>query len=76
MLRYAAVLLAEREKAAAYRIYVTDCLKLITENTARTGGGSYMKARYAEVERPAVVDKRTGEEIMADTLSRLGIRLE
>ena len=35
-----------------------------------------MKARYADVERPAAADNRTGDEIMADTLTRLGIRLE
>ena len=35
-----------------------------------------MMARYADAERPAAVDNRTGEEIMADTLTRLGIRLE
>lgn len=35
-----------------------------------------MKARYADAERPAAVDNRTNDEIMADTLQRLGIRLE
>ncbi len=33
----------------AYKIYITDSLRIITENTAKANGGHYLQARYAEL---------------------------
>ena len=40
--------LNERAKTEAYRIYVTDALRIVAENTARYAGGNYIKAGTAE----------------------------
>lgn len=59
-----------------YRIYVTDTLKAITENTARFNGGNIIGKRYWDIvdtgcNRP----QRTSEDIISsvcETLNFLG----
>ena len=53
------------QRELAYRIYVTDALRVIGENTAKYGGGGYIKARYADIINPTPEDNRTQEEIIA-----------
>lgn len=65
--------LNERARDEAYRIYVTDALKITAENTARYAGGSYMRARYADAIRPKKRDERSCEEITADVVARCGL---
>ena len=65
--------LNERARDEAYRIYVTDALKITAENTARYAGGSYMRARYADAIRPEKRDERSCEEITADVIARCGL---
>lgn len=74
-MRYASVRLEQLQRDRAYRIYVTDCLKVIGENTARFAGGSSLTKRYAEVIDPLPVDNRTGEEIAEDIIKRAGIEV-
>ena len=64
--------LNERAKTEAYRIYVTDALRIVAENTARYGG-NYIKARYADIIEPKKQDNRTCEEITADIVARCGL---
>lgn len=62
-----------REKA--YRVYVTDVLKILAENTAKYSGGSYMKIRYYDLIRPKPEENRTPEEIignMKEKIARIG----
>ena len=58
-------LINQAEKEQAYRVYVTDALKIIGENTAKYAGCSYMKVRYLDVENPKPEEIRTPEEIVA-----------
>lgn len=62
--------LNERSRNDAYRIYVTDALRIMAENTARYAGGNYIKARYADIIEPKKQDNRTCEEITADVVAR------
>ena len=56
----------------AYRIYVTDTLRVITENTSKQAGGSYMKIRFAEIfEPPKKEEERTAEEVISDLMDKL-----
>ena len=64
--------LNERAKTEAYRIYVTDALRVVAENTARFASGNYIKARYADMIEPKKQDNRTGDEIVADIIKRAG----
>ena len=58
----------------AYRIYVTDALRLISENTASSVGGKYITARFADViAPPKEEDNRTCEEITAEIIARCGL---
>lgn len=63
----------ESSEDTAYRVYVTDCLKLIAENTANISRGQYMKSRYYDIIHPAKVDTRTGDEIVEDIIKRAGL---
>lgn len=50
-----------------YRVYVTDALQVIAENTSKFGGGKYLQARYADMALPPVPKKeetRTAEEVI------------
>ena len=74
-MRYAITRYNQHQRDLAYRIYVTDCLRIISENTAKMGGGSYITAKFSDIINPKPVDKRTGEEIAADIIKRSGIEV-
>ena len=59
----------QQAKDTAYRVYVTDCLKLIAENT----GNISLKLRYCDIINPKKTDTRTGDEIVADIIKRAGL---
>lgn len=58
-------LINQAAKEQAYRVYLTDVLKIIGENTAKYAGGSYMKARYLDITNPKPQETRTPDEIIA-----------
>ena len=74
-MRYAIARFNQHQRDLAYRIYVTDCLRIISENTAKMGGGSYITAKFADIINPKPVDNQTGEEIAADIIKRAGIEV-
>ena len=59
----------QQAKDTAYRVYVTDCLKLIAENTVNIS----LKLRYYDIIQPKKEDTRTGDEIVADIIKRAGL---
>lgn len=63
-------------QAETYRVYVTDSLRTISENTARFGGGAVTKLRYYDVIHPNEEDTRTGDEIAADIIAGAGLKLK
>lgn len=60
-----------QQRELAYRIYVTDALRTITENTAKYGGGGYIKLRYADIINPKPEDDRTREEVVEHIREKL-----
>ena len=74
-MRYAIARYQSQQRDLAYRIYVTDCLRIISENTAKMGGGSYITAKFADIINPKPADNRIGEEIAADIIKRAGIEV-
>ena len=50
-MRYATARFNQHQRDLAYRIYVTDCLRIATENTARFNGGSYKTISFEEIIR-------------------------
>lgn len=59
-----------------YRIYVTDALRVVAENTAKFVGGRSIEKRYIDVIEPKKKDDRTCEEITADIVARCGLSVE
>ncbi len=58
------------------RIYITDSLKAISENTSRLFGGTSVQNRYIDVIRPTTTEKieedpRSCEEIAHDIWDRI-----
>lgn len=74
-MRYATARFNQHQRDLAYRIYVTDCLRMATENTAKMSQSSYTAARFYDIINPKPVDNRTGEEIAADIINRAGIEV-
>ena len=74
-MRYAMARYQSQQRDLAYRIYITDCLRIISENTAKMGGGSYITAKFPDIINPKPVDNRTGEEIAADIIKMAGIEV-
>ena len=74
-MRYAMARFNQHQRDLAYRIYVTDCLRIISENSAKMCGGAYITAKFADIINPKPADNRTGEEIAADIIKRAGIEV-
>ena len=63
-----------------YRFYVTDALKVITENTQKVAGGSAMQKRFADIMIDHVSSKKTvveksPEEIIEEVNKRAGLKV-
>ena len=74
-MRYATARFNQHQRDLAYRIYVTDCLRMATENTAKMSQGAYAAARFYDIINPKPVDNRSGNEIAADIIKRAGIEV-
>ena len=73
-MRYVLAQYRREQEDKAYRFYVTDALRLISENTASSVGGKYITARFADViAPPKEEDNRTCEEITAEIIARCGL---
>ena len=59
----------------AFKIYVAECLRVVTENTAKMSGGSYISANFADILNPKPVDNRTGEEIVEEIIQKAGLEV-
>ena len=74
-MRYATARFNQHQRDLAYRIYVTDCLRMATENTAKMSQGYYTASRFYDIINPKPVDNRSGNEIAADIIKRAGIEV-
>lgn len=59
------------QRELAYRIYVTDALRSISENTAKFGGGGYLRARFADILHPKPEDTRTHDDVVSHIREKL-----
>lgn len=66
-------LFQKEQEDKAVKIYYAECLRIITENTAKMVGGSYIAAKLADIINPKPTDNRTCEEITADIIQRCGL---
>lgn len=63
-MRYVMARYESERRDMAYRIYITDALRIISENTAKLGGGGYIKARFLDIIDPTPADERTHDEVV------------
>lgn len=68
-------LFQKEQEDKAVRIYYAECLRIIAENTAKMGCGSYINAKLSDIINPKPADNRTGEEIAADIIKQAGIEV-
>lgn len=73
-MRYAKERCIQNERDTAYRIYVTDCLKGILENTARINGGTYRNDRYYDIYQPKKkTEVKSADEILEEVIKNTGL---
>lgn len=60
----------QQRRVESFRIYQTDTLRIIAQNT-----GSYPQVRYAELIVSAKLDSRTAEEIIAGVIRKGGLEV-
>ena len=68
-------LFQKEQEEKAVKIYYAECLRMISENAASGGGGSYMAVKFEDIVNPKPVDNRTVEEIAADIIKQAGIEV-
>ena len=61
----------KEQQEKMYKIYITDSLKMIAENTAKAHGGSYLNSRFIDIIEPGKEETRTAEEVIDDLKEKL-----
>lgn len=64
-------LFQKEQEEKATKIYFAECLRIMTENTAKICGGSYIQAKLQDILDPKPVDKRTAEDIIKGIRKKL-----
>ena len=71
-MRYAIARYQSQQRDLAYRIYVTDCLRIQLECIAQIGGQKLeVNSRFADVYYPKPVDNRTADDIIEGIRNKL-----
>lgn len=64
-------LFQKEQEEKAVKIYYAECLRIMTENTAKMGGGSYIEAKLQDILDPKPVDNRTADDIIEGIRNKL-----
>ena len=64
-------LFQKEQEEKAVKIYYAECLRVISENTAKFGGGSYIQAKLQDILDPKPVDNRTADDIIESIRKKL-----
>lgn len=70
-MRYAIARYQSQRRDLAYRIYVTDCLRIQLKCVAKMGGQKLEIDRFADVYYPQPVDNRTADDIIEGIRNKL-----
>ena len=70
-MRYAIARYQSQRRDLAYRIYVTDCLRMQVEGIASICGQKLEVDRFADVYYPKPVDNRTADDIIDGIRNKL-----
>ena len=64
-------LFQKEQEEKAVKIYYAECLRVISENTAKFGGGSYIQAKLQDILDPKPKDNRTADDIIEGIRKKL-----
>ena len=64
-------LFQKEQEEKAVKIYYAECLRVISENTAKFGGGSYIQVKLQDILDPKPVDNRTADDIIEGIRNKL-----
>ena len=64
-------LFKKEQEEKATRIYCAECLRMITENTAKQCGGSYISVKLTDILNPKPADNRTSEEVISGIKNKI-----
>lgn len=69
----------KRKKQEVFYNYIANCLKIITENTAKSVNvgydASYVSNNLADILCPSNIEEKTGDEIAKDIIKRAGLKI-
>ena len=74
-MRYVLARYNREQREEAYRIYISDGLRFISENSTRSAfesGGKYLNLRYYDLIYPSAPDERTADDIINHVKQGLG----
>ena len=74
-MRYAIARFNQNQRDFAYRIYVSDSIRILTENTAKLVSGNYVTIRFVDMIKQKNSENKTGEEIFAEVVGKAGIEV-
>lgn len=57
-------LFQKEQQEKATNIYVAECLRIISENTGKLAGGSYVQAKLIDILEPKPIETRSAQEII------------
>ena len=76
IIQYVIAKLEEKKEETAYRVYLTDALKIIGENTAKFNGGSVMSKRYYDLAfNEKQEPEKTAEQILDEVIKNAGLEV-
>ena len=64
-------LFQKEQEEKAVKIYYAECLRIMTENTAKMGGGAYIQLKLQDILDPKPVDNRTADDIIEGIRNKL-----
>lgn len=70
-MRYVKAKAKKEAEEKAYRIYMSDGIKMISENTAKFAGGTMPKNRFYDLLKCAPEETRSGDEIISSIRKKL-----
>lgn len=64
-------LFQKEQEEKAVRIYYAECLRIMTENTGKMSGGSYIETKLQDILNPKQIDNRTADDIIEGIRNKL-----
>ncbi len=76
-MRYVLARIKQYQRDNAYRDYLSECLRMMSGNTAKFAGGEYMTITFTDYihPQPIIKEEKTAEEIAMDITTALGLKV-